>query len=306
MYIPDFRYHQPGTLEEVCRILAAGEGAVLLAGGTDLLVDLKQGKRCPEDVVSLTGIPELRSIHLEDGRLSIGAAATHGQLATSPLLGEHLPAICETARTIATEQIRNTATVGGNLCTAASCSDTAPVLIALEAQLELVSGATMRTLPLADFFLSHKKTALREAEVLARILVPLPEPGSGAAYRKFGLREAASVAVASVAVRTRVEQEVCTAACVVLGAVAPTPRIARQAAELLVGKTVAELGAGGMTLGEVGRAAMEESEPIDDLRGSAAFRRHLVRTLTERAVVAAVGRATERRRGAPAGEGERT
>lgn len=305
MYIPDFRYHQPGTVEEASRLLEASDSAVLLAGGTDLLVDLKQGKRRPADVVSLSGIPELRSIHLEGGLLSIGAAASHAQLAASPLLAERFPAICEAARTIATEQIRNTATVGGNLCTAASCSDSAPVLIALEAELELVSGATTRSLPLGEFFLFHKRTALRQAEVLARILVPLPEPGSGAAYRKFGLREAASVAVASVAARVRIEQGVCTDARVVLGAVAPTPRIAPRAAELLVGKAAPELGAGGPILGRVGRAAMEECEPIDDLRGSAAYRRHLVRALTERAVLAALERAVGRRKGTRRGEGDR-
>jgi carbon-monoxide dehydrogenase medium subunit len=305
MYIPDFRYHRPETLGEVCRILETSEGALLLAGGTDLLVDLKQGKRRPEDVVSLSGIPELRSIHLEDGRLSIGATATHAQLAASPLLEEHCPAICEAARTIATEQIRNTATVGGNLCTAASCSDTAPVLIALDADVELVSGAKSRALPLRDFFLFHKKTALREAEVLARIVVPLPQPGTGAAYRKFGLREAAAVAVASVAARVRIEEEICADASVVLGAVAPTPRIARRATELLVGKAAGELETGGENLGAVARAAMEESEPIDDLRGSVEFRRNLVGTLTERAVAAALQRATEGQKGTSGREGDR-
>ncbi len=276
-----------------------------MAGGSDLLVDLKQGKRRPEDVVSLARVPELRSIDLEEDRLSIGAAVTHARLAGSPLLDSHAPAICEAARTIATEQIRNTATVGGNLCTAASCSDTAPVLIALEAGLELVSRGKTRTLPLGEFFLFHKQTALRQEEVLARILVPLPAPGSGAAYRKFGLREAASVAVASVAARVRIEEGVCADARVVLGAVAPTPRIARRAAELLVGRSVGELGAGGAILGEVGRAAMDESEPIDDLRGSAAYRRHLVRTLTERAVRGAIERASGVRTGTLAGGGDR-
>jgi carbon-monoxide dehydrogenase medium subunit len=305
MYIPDFRYHRPGTLEEVCRILETREGALLLAGGTDLLVDLKQGKRRPADVVSLSGIPELRSVHLEDGRLSIGATATHAQLAASPLVEEHCPAICEAARTIATEQIRNTATVGGNLCTAASCSDTAPVLIALEAEVELVGGAESRTLPLRDFFVFHKETALRETEVLARILVPLPQPGTGAAYRKFGLREAAAVAVASVAARVRIEQGICADASVVLGAVAPTPWIAGGAVKLLVGKSLGELEAGGEHLAAVGRAAMEESEPIDDLRGSAEFRRQLVGTLTERAVAVALERATDGWKGAPGSEGDR-
>lgn len=293
MYIPDFRYHAPETLEEACELLASCRDAALLAGGTDLLVALKQGKRRHEDIVSLTGIDELESIRLDGDRLSIGATVTHAQLKVSELVREHWPAICEAAATIATTQIRNTATVGGNLCTAASCSDTAPILLALGAEIELVSSRGERSLSLEDFLVFHHETALEEGEILTRILVPLAEQGTGAAFEKFGLKDTAAVAVASVASRVRVRGDLLSEVRIVMGAVAPTPRIARQAAELLEGTPTYKLSAGSPALEEVGRVVAEEAEPIDDLRGSAEYRRELVAVLAQRVLLEAVERGTE-------------
>lgn len=292
MYIPDFRYHAPATVEEACELLATSRDAALLAGGTDLLVQLKQGKRRHEDIVSLTRIAELESIRLDGDRLSIGATVTHAKLKTSSLIHEHWPAICEAAATIATTQIRNTATVGGNLCTAASCSDTAPILLALGAEIELVSSRGKRRLPLEDFFVFHHQTALDEGEILTRILGPLSEPGTGAAFEKFGLKDAAAVAVASLAVWVRVRGDLVSDVRIAMGAVAPTPRLARRAAELLEGAPVAKLSAGSPSLVELGRVVAGEAEPIDDLRGSADYRRGLVAVLSQRVLVEALERAT--------------
>jgi carbon-monoxide dehydrogenase medium subunit len=291
MYIRDFRYHAPETVEEACDLLATYRDAAPLAGGTDLLVELKQGKRHHEDIVSLTGIPELKSISLDGDRLSIGANVTHTRLKTSSLVREHWPAIGEATGAIATTQIRNTATVGGNLCTAASCSDTAPILLALEAELELVSSRGKRSLSLEDFFIFHHKTALEDGEILTRILVPLAAPGTGAAFEKFGLRDSAAVAVASLAARVGVRAGLLTGVRIVMGAVAPTPRISRQAAELLEDTPVDQLSTGSPVLEEVGRVVAREAEPIDDIRGSAEYRRQLLAVLTQRVLVEALGRA---------------
>jgi len=295
MYIPDFRYHQPTSVEEACQILDSSRHAVPLAGGTDLLVELKQGKRRCQEMVSLTRIPELKAIRREGDRLCIGAAATHGQLVASPLLREHCPAIAEAAAMIATEQIRNAATIGGNLCTAASCSDTAPILIALEAELEIASSREGRRLALRDFFVSHRETVLKEDELLTRILVPMPARGTGASYQRFGLREAASIAVASVAVQVRLTGKNCSRACFVMGAVAPTPKISRGAARLVEGRAAAEFSANSALLGRVGEAAAADADPIDDVRGSAEYRRALVAVLAQRALLDALGRAEEAR-----------
>ncbi|MGB6368070.1 MAG: xanthine dehydrogenase family protein subunit M [Thermoanaerobaculia bacterium] len=306
MYLRDFRFQRPESVEEACNILDTTRDAVLLAGGTDLLVELKQGKRRHRDLVSLTRIPELKSIRLDGDRLSIGAGVTHSQLMASHLVRERWPVIGEAAATIASEQVRNAATVGGNLCTAASCSDTAPILMALEAELELVSSRQTRVAPVQGFFVSHRETVLQQGEVLTRILVPLPTPGSGACYEKFGLREAASIAVASVAARVEMAGGVCAAACLVMGAVAPTPRVSHRAAELIEGTLAAELTGDERLLQRVGEAAAADAEPIDDIRGSAEYRRALIAVLVPRALLGALRRAEEasRSNGGAGGVGE--
>ncbi len=203
MFIPDFNLHRPDKLDEACRILDESSDGVLLAGGTDLLLDLKQGKRHHQDVVSLTRIAELQSIVVENDKLVLGAAVTHNQLIESPVVREKCFALSEAAEVIGTEQIRNTATVGGNLCTAASCADTAPILFALRAEVEITNSRGTRALPLEEFFTGHRTTALERGDILSRILVPVPAPGTGACYQKFGLRGAANISVASVAAMIR-------------------------------------------------------------------------------------------------------
>jgi CO/xanthine dehydrogenase FAD-binding subunit len=292
VYISDFRYHRPATLGEACRLLEMSPNGVLLAGGTDLLVELKQGKRFHQDVISLTRIQDLCSVGVQEHTLLIGAAVSHNQLIHSSLIQEHCYAISEAAETIATEQIRNTATVGGNLCTAASCADTVPILVALGAEVEIVASQGQRTLPLADFFVDHRKTALAKGEILSRIVVPIPPPGTGAAFQKFGLREAANIAVASVAVMVRVIGDQCQDARFVMGAVAPTPTVSTSAVEIIRGKPIADLDEGSPLSTLVGQAVAEDAEPIDDIRGTAEFRREITAILARRALSVALGRAT--------------
>jgi carbon-monoxide dehydrogenase medium subunit len=289
MFISDFNYHRPDTLEEACEILEACEDGVLLAGGTDLLVDLKQGKRRHHDVISLTAIADLKTIHLEDEVLIIGAGATAKQLLRSPLLREHCPAIGEAAESIGTDQIRNTATVGGNLCTAASCADTAPILIAYGAEVELTGSRGRRELPLREFFTDHRTTAVDKGEILSRIFVKIPPPGTGASYKKYGLRGAANISVASVAAMVQIADDQCASACFVMGAVAPTPKISTNAIATVKGKSVTELEA---LAADVGKAVADEAEPIDDIRGSADYRRQVTATMAVRAFTAALERAT--------------
>ncbi|UCG87639.1 MAG: FAD binding domain-containing protein [Gemmatimonadota bacterium] len=278
-------------MAEAVALLETSRDGVLLAGGTDLLVDLKQGKRFHEDVISLTRIEELHSIELHGDSLVIGAAVTHNQLIHSPLIRQSCFAISEAAATIGTEQIRNTATVGGNLCTAASCADTAPILIALEARVELIGGRGRRTLALANLFVDHRRTALEKCEILSRIIVPVPPAGTGAAFEKFGLRQAANISVASVAVMVRVVDQRCERASFVMGAVAPTPRISGKAAGLVEGRPVSQVSEGSELLERVARAVADDAAPLDDIRGSAAFRREVTATLARRAFEKALSRA---------------
>jgi CO/xanthine dehydrogenase FAD-binding subunit len=293
VYISDFRLHQPNTLAEAVGFLESSKDAVLLAGGTDLLVDLKQGKRTHQDVVSLTRIPELREIAVQQGTLTIGACVTVDQLMHSQVIREHCFAISEAATTIATDQIRNVATVGGNLCTAASCADTAPILMVLGADVEIVGSGGQRTLPLAEFMVDHRRTALKNGEILRKVLVPIPTKGTGAAFQKFGLRQAANISVASVAAMVRVANARCEDARFVMGAVAPTPRISATATPLLKGKPLSDISEGSPLADQAGQAVADDAEPIDDLRGSAAFRREITAVLARRALAVALRRAGE-------------
>ena len=286
MYISDFEYHRPKTVPEACRLLESNPDGAILAGGTDLLVDLKQGKRRHPSIISLMEIPDLQTIEPSGDKIFIGACVTHNGLADSPVLRKHCPALAEAAETIGTEQIRNTATVGGNLCTAASCADTAPMLIALGAEALLTGSQNERTIPLSGFFTDHRTTALQKGEILTRIVLPIPLPGTGAAYKKFGLRGAANISVASVAAMIRLVDGVCEDACFVMGAVAPVPKIAQGAIGLVKGRPVT-----GISEASVGEAVAEEAEPIDDIRGTARFRREITAVLARRALVEALGRA---------------
>jgi CO/xanthine dehydrogenase FAD-binding subunit len=292
MFIPDFNLHRPDKLEEACRILDESPDGVLLAGGTDLLLDLKLGKRHHEDVISLTRIAELQSITVEANQLVLGGGVTHNQIIESPVVRENWFALSEAAETIGTEQIRNTATVGGNLCTAASCADTAPILIALGAEVEITNSGGKRFLPLEEFFTDHRTTALQKGDILSRIRVPEPAPGTGACYRKFGLRGAANISVASVAAMIRLEDGVCRDARFVMGAVAPTPKIAVKAGELVQGKSFSALSDESF-LEQLGRAVSDEAEPIDDIRGSAEYRREVTAVQAQQAFTVALERASD-------------
>jgi CO/xanthine dehydrogenase FAD-binding subunit len=286
MYVSDFEYHRPKTVAEACQCVEDHPDGAILAGGTDLLVDLKLGKRHHPAIISLADIPELQLIERSGDQILIGACVTHNGLMDSPVLQEHCPALVEAAATIGTEQIRNAATVGGNLVTAASCADTAPMLIALEANVVLTGVEKGRTMPLSRFFTDHRTTALEKGEILTRIKLPIHPKGTGAAYKKFGLRQAANISVASVAARIHLVNDICEDACFVMGAVAPTPKTSQGAVALVKGRSP-----GDVSPKSIGEAVAAEAEPIDDIRGSATFRRELTAILAERAFSEALDRA---------------
>jgi len=271
--------------------LAESRNGIPLAGGTDLLVEMKQGLRHNQDIVSLMAIDELKTIDQDASNLFIGAGVTHNEIISSPLMQKLLPAIAEAASTIGTEQIRNMGTIGGNLCTGASCCDMAPILMALNARVEICSFYKTRTMPLNKFFISHKETRIQNGEIMTRIIIPRKAIGIDACYEKFALRGAASISVASVAVAVKQNRVFCTDACVVLGAVAATPKICVNASKLLKGKKIAELSENSPLLDQACAAAAVDALPIDDLRSSAEFRRLLVSILARRAILKALTRA---------------
>ncbi|MCL5990995.1 MAG: xanthine dehydrogenase family protein subunit M [Bacteroidetes bacterium] len=290
MYISDFKYHKPVSIGEASQILEQSEIGLPLAGGTDLLVEVKKGIRKFSDLVSLSEIPELKIIDVDSQNIYIGAGLTHNGLVYSEIIKNKIPAFSEAASKIGSEQVRNTGTVGGNLCTGASCADTAPILMAYNAQVELTSHKSTRTLPLRKFIISHHKTEIKKNEIMTRIIVPIQHKSSGASFVKFGLREASSISVASSAVMIEFISGICKNINIVIGACAPTPVISKNANKIILGKTIDELIGNSELIESIVIAAANDTIPIDDIRGSAEYRRHLVRVLTKQALALAIER----------------
>jgi CO/xanthine dehydrogenase FAD-binding subunit len=285
---PELRLEEPINLSGVIALLAANLGkARLIAGGTDIVVDMKNFDVNPEMLVSLARLPKLKAIEEIDGELVIGALVTPNLIAESRLVQERLPALSEAARSMGSYQIRNLATIGGNLCSASPSADLPPTLIAAGAEIIIQGESGEHRKSLGQFFLDARKTSLGDAEVLTYIVIPQQPPHSGTSYLPFKLRQANALAVASSAVRLTLDKKgKIKDAIVVLGAVAPVPMVAEKSSRLLIGKEpCVEL------FEEAALQASEESKPISDVRGSAAHRKSLVTVLTRRALSEAHSRA---------------
>lgn len=284
-----FEYLRPASIEEACALLAAGDGSVkVLAGGTDVLVQMKQGKLQPETLISLRDVPGLSFIRLDgDGGLSLGAATPLGSVERSPEVIKGFPAIAEAASWIGSVQVRSRATVGGNLCNAAPSADMAPILIAFGAEAVIADGGAERTVPLEDFFTGPGRTALGPGELLKAIKVP---PAPARSFGKYVKAYRSAMDLATVGVGALVvfapgsarPPGVVEDVRLVLGAVAPTPIRAREAERMLTGHTLDE-----EVIAQASRKAAEEARPITDVRASAEYRTTLVEVLSRRALLAA-------------------
>lgn len=280
-------YHRPSSLADACELLRQfGDTAIPLAGGTDVVVDLRRGAKAPKHLVSLAGLHGLREISLGGGMLRIGALVTPAQLQSSEEVLSSRPELLDAVGVFGTPQVRNRATVGGNLCTAASCADLTPILLALDARVGLATPEGPRGIPLVDLFGDHRATLLRPGHLVSEVMIPAKGPGEGAAYEAFGLRATNSITVAGAAAYLLLEEGQCIGARLALGAVAPTAFLVKAATEVLVGTE-----GGDAELEEVGRLAAVEAAPISDIRGSEVHRRELVERLAVRAFQAARRRA---------------
>jgi CO/xanthine dehydrogenase FAD-binding subunit len=273
-----YDYHRPLTLEEAWRLRGEEPGARLVAGGTDLMVKMmKRRFAVPGALISLRSIPGLRGIAW-DGRLRIGGMTTLTEVIGSPLVGERCPVLARAARTMGRVQVRNVATLGGNLCNASPAADTAPPLLVLEAAVVLEGPRGRREIPLREFLLGPGKTALAEDEVLTAVLVPPPPPGGRAAYLRKG-RVRMDLAVASVAAMLVLEGRTCRRARLAAGAVGPVPMGLPEAEAELEGREVTDA-----VIARAAAAASLAVRPITDLSASADHRRRLVSVLLRRAV----------------------
>ena len=280
-----FELHQPATIDEAVRLLAARPGACPLAGGTDLLVDMKLGRARPPVVVNLKRIPGLDGVEQFAGGTRIGALAPIGALAASPLIGERYPALGQACRALATQPVRNLATIGGNLGRGSPASDMAPPLIVHGARVEIAGPAGRRTVPVEELHVGPGISCLTPGEIITAVVIPEPPPGSGSAFRKIGKRgggwDIALVGCAAAVVLG--ERGEVVAARIALASVAPTPLRARAAEARLVGGVPAEA-----LLAEAAATAAGETRPISDVRASAAYRRTLARVLVLRTLREAV------------------
>jgi carbon-monoxide dehydrogenase medium subunit len=279
----------PTSVEECLRALAdRGPDARVVAGGTDLVPQLKAGMLQTGCVVDLSGVKQLRQLARANGSgLRIGAAVTARTLERDAAVKKAYPALSESGALVGSVQVRNLATLGGNLCNAAPSADMAPPLLALDAEAVIAGPNGTRRVPLASFFLGVRRTVLEPGELLVEIVVPDPRPHSGGNYRRHTPRRELDIAVVGVASQLTLAQGVCTKARIALAAVAPTPMRATAAERLLEGQPVTpEL------IERAAAAAVEAARPISDQRGSADFRRHLVQVLTRRTLTTAFARAS--------------
>jgi carbon-monoxide dehydrogenase medium subunit len=255
----------------------------VLAGGTDLLADLKfaSSSHAPDVVVDISRADELRHISMTERGLSIGALVTHTQIMRSPVIRELFPALVDAAHTIGAVQTRNLGTLGGNLVTAVPSVDSGPTLVALDAQVTLLGPAGSRTMALAEFFVGPRKTALEPDELLVDILVPKENLGKPTCFLKFGLRKGQALALVNVAASIWVDWDRHTFAAprIALGAVAPKVIHAATAETYLEGR-----GIDPVAMAEAGRLAVGDAKPISDFRASAEYRRDLIAVLTQRAL----------------------
>lgn len=267
----------PCTLADAVAAWAeAGPGARLLAGGTDLMVELHAGRAQPERVVDLWGVPELRGVARDGDGLRLGALTTASDLLAEPLVAQHFPALLACAGDFAAPQIRNRATLGGNLATASPASDLAPVLLALGAGVRLLGPGGARELPVARFLVGYRRHAGRPDELIESVWLPLPAPGTRQAFRKVGPRAAQAIAKVAVAVTARVEDGRVAALSAAAGAVAP------QAVLLPSLQALVDTVPGVAAIADAARtAATRDCAPIDDVRSTGRYRRHVLQRVLQ-------------------------
>lgn len=275
-----FDYHRPQTLKEAFRLMEKYKGrAAYIAGGTDLIVRLKKGVARPDGLVSLRGINELRGIERNRaGPLTFGSMTLICELERDPVFSRDLPALSQAAAVLASPQVRNVATVGGNLANAAPSADCAPPLLALEAELTLEGPGGKREVPVDEFFQGPGRTRCDSIEVITRITVPAPAEKTGMAFLKSG-RVNQDIALTNAAALLVMEDGVCRKCRLAVGAVAPVPLRLKGIESVIEGRQIDN-----ELLVRVGEMVEQEISPITDVRASEDYRRVVTGVMVGRAI----------------------
>ena len=276
-----FEYYEPKSLTEAIVLLGRHSGAAnILAGGTDLLVEIKDKIRKPQYLVNIKRIPGLDTFAFDEEQgVRFGATVTARQIETAPIIKEKYLGLWQAVRELGSIQVRNRATVVGNICRASPSADTLPPMIADDALVHIVGSTGERTVPMEIFFIGPGQTVLLPDDVVTGITIPAPSGNTGKVYIKHGRRKAMELASVGVAVRLVREGDRCQEARIVLGAVAPTPIRAKQAEAILTGHAFSQA-----LVEKAAEAARQEARPISDVRASQAYRAQMVEVLTRRAL----------------------
>jgi CO/xanthine dehydrogenase FAD-binding subunit len=284
-----FRYEAPGSIEELLGLLADQRGKVkLLAGGTDLIVQMRTGAQTPELVIDVKQVPELNSLLLSDTGLKIGAAVSCRTVCGNSRVASTYPALIDSASLIGGIQIQGRASIGGNLCNASPSADSIPALIVLGAVAVIRNTSGERTLPVEEFCTGPGTNTLAGDEVLVSLKLPVVAENSGAQFLRFTPRNEMDIAVANTAasVVLSADGKQFTSARIAIGAVGPTPMLVQAAADALQGTRVSR-----KSVDAAAEIARHAASPINDMRGSIAQRKHLVQVLVTRALTGAIERA---------------
>ncbi len=275
-----FDYIRPGNMEDAIAALQANDEPCLLAGGTDLLIGMKTNAVKPKCLIDLKGIPGIDCIEYDNG-FKLGALTTVRDVEVSPLIREKIPALSEAAGTLGSIQIRNRATIGGNLCHGSPAADMAAILLAMNCELQIATGNGAKTMGLDQFFTGPNSTVLNRNEVLAQIIIPKEIEQFKGIYLKHGPRKAMDIGIVNIAILldADVSSGFCNQIMIALGAVAPRPIRAKKAEALLNANRLTP-----KLIQEAAEAASDEATPISDFRASAGYRRDLVKNLVAKGI----------------------
>ncbi|WP_338833122.1 6-hydroxypseudooxynicotine dehydrogenase complex subunit alpha [Moorella humiferrea] len=274
-------YFIANSTEEALAMLAARPGARVIAGGTDLVIDLKEEKRQVNTLVDVSRIPELKVIEEKDGEIILGGAVTHAEAAAAKLIREKLPALAAAAAAVGSPQIRNVGTLGGNVVNAQPAADTAVALVALGAVATILGPAGKRRMAVEELYEGVGRSKVDAGrEILAHFSIPIWGDGEGSAFKRLSPRRALSLPILNTAVRVQVRGGRCTRARICIAPVAPGPFLCEEAAAILVGAEPCP-----EVIARAAAAAKEAARPRDSLlRGSGAYRKEMTAVLVGRAL----------------------
>lgn len=287
----DFEYAAAATVDEAVSLLSAGGSrARILAGGTDIIVQMREYHVEADLVVDVKKIPELTELTLDENGLRVGAATPCYQIYGDPQIKQNYAGICDAARIIGGWQIQSRASLGGNLCNSSPAADSIPPMIAYNGTCHIAGPQGSRTVPVSEFCTAPGKNVLQPGELLVTLEFPAQGKRTGGHYQRFIPRNEMDIAVAGVGAWVQLNEsgEAIEEARIALAAVAPTPVFAADTSQWLSGQAATE-----QTCVEAGERAKQQASPIDDMRGPAEYRTHLIGVLTKRVLAGAIERAKE-------------